>query len=312
MALSLTETDYEIAADSLGVDVAAVKAVSQVESAGSGFLPDGQVKLLFERHHFAKYTGHKYDAKYPAISSSAPGGYKTGAAEIKRFQQALSLDRKAAMLSASYGKFQIMGFNFALCGFTSVDAFVKAMNESESAHLAAFVEFVKSKGLDDELQRHDWKGFARGYNGPAYAKNSYHTKLADAYKSYGDDDTTEADSQAEVIPSPPVPSEVGTQINIAPPTQIAPEAPIVKQSLVPQEEPKQVTTGGEKAWYAQIASQLSVVGGGVWAAVAGNWKILAIVAGFGAVAFLAWFARNTILDVYRLKAGADPTKFNVK
>ena len=30
----------------------------------------------------------------------------------------------------------------------------------------------------------DWKGFARGYNGPAYWKNMYDTKLKNAYLKY--------------------------------------------------------------------------------------------------------------------------------
>lgn len=36
----------------------------------------------------------------------------------------------------------------------------------------------------NELQRKDWAGFARGYNGPGYAKNRYDIKLANAYKKY--------------------------------------------------------------------------------------------------------------------------------
>ena len=41
--------------------------------------------------------------------------------------------------------------------------------------------FLKANGLISKLQRHDWAGFARGYNGSAYAKNQYDTKLAVAY-----------------------------------------------------------------------------------------------------------------------------------
>lgn len=39
--MKLTEQDYKDAAGLLGVDVAAIKAVTEVESAGSGFLPSG-------------------------------------------------------------------------------------------------------------------------------------------------------------------------------------------------------------------------------------------------------------------------------
>jgi hypothetical protein len=32
----------------------------------------------------------------------------------------------------------------------------------------------------DDLRRGDWRGFAKGYNGPAYEQNDYHNKLARA------------------------------------------------------------------------------------------------------------------------------------
>jgi len=35
--------------------------------------------------------------------------------------------------------------------------------------------------LADELIRHDWAGFARGYNGPAFRQNRYDEKLSAAY-----------------------------------------------------------------------------------------------------------------------------------
>jgi hypothetical protein len=47
MSKTLTNQDYCIAAKTIGCDVAAVKSVAQVESAGGGFLPDGRCKILF-------------------------------------------------------------------------------------------------------------------------------------------------------------------------------------------------------------------------------------------------------------------------
>jgi N-acetylmuramidase len=48
----IQESDYQAAAQSLGCEVAAVKAVAAVESAGHGFLPNGKPKILFEAHIF--------------------------------------------------------------------------------------------------------------------------------------------------------------------------------------------------------------------------------------------------------------------
>ena len=56
--------------------------------------------------------------------------------------------------------------------------------DSEAAQLEGMVNFIKNAGLDDELRRHDWRGFARGYNGPSYAKHDYHGRLARSYAKW--------------------------------------------------------------------------------------------------------------------------------
>lgn len=182
----LSEQDYKRAADALGCDVAAIRAVDRVESAGSGMLQSGQPKILFEAHIFGRLTGGKYHQSHPNISSPTWNRklYKGGAAEHDRLAEAVELDRNAALQSASWGRFQILGSNWRESGFPSLQAFINAMYGSESDQLDAFVEFVKRRGLADELQRHDWAGFARGYNGPGYLNNRYDTKLEQAYRIY--------------------------------------------------------------------------------------------------------------------------------
>jgi hypothetical protein len=180
-ATRITDEAVEQAASKLGCPVAAVRAVMDVESRG-GFLPDGRPKILFERAYFCRLTKGQYDQSHPDISASKWGGYKGGAAEYDRLAQAMNLNRDAALRSASWGAFQIMGANCKMCGFSNVDDFVSAMVEGEPEQLDAFVQFVKNSGLDDELRRLDWAGFARGYNGPAYKTNHYDEKLAAAYR----------------------------------------------------------------------------------------------------------------------------------
>lgn len=180
----LQECDFVTAANLLKVEIAAIKAVAEVEAVGEGFLPDGQPKILFERHKFHQHTKGKYSAANPDISNKNSGGYIGGAAEHKRLAKAAKLDRNAALMSASWGRFQIMGENWDDLGYKSLQEFINAMYASETEHLMAFVKFVKVNGLVDELQRKDWKGFAERYNGPAYARNSYDKKMAAAYKKY--------------------------------------------------------------------------------------------------------------------------------
>ncbi len=179
-ATPINDGDVESAATKLGCQVAAVRAVLDVESRG-GFLPDGRPKILFERHFFRRLTNKKYDADYPAISNKTPGGYSGGAAEYDRLAKAIKLNRDAALRSASWGAFQIMGDNCTLAGFGDVEDFVAAMVAGEAGQLMAFVGFVQSAGLADELRRLDWAGFARGYNGANYVINRYDKKLAAAY-----------------------------------------------------------------------------------------------------------------------------------
>ena len=179
---SLLDDDaIEAAARKIGCQVAAVRAVIDVESRG-GFLPDKRPKILFERHYFSRLTKCKYDGSHPAVSHTKWGGYKGGAREYDRLAQAIKLDRKCALRSASWGAFQIMGDNYKICGFDDVEDFVAAMVSGEAEQLDAFVAFVKKNNLDDELIRTDWPAFARGYNGPAYRVNKYDEKLEAAYR----------------------------------------------------------------------------------------------------------------------------------
>lgn len=179
-ATRFTDESIENAAKKIGCAVAAVRAVIDVESRG-GFLADGRPKILFERHYFRRLSGGKFDQSHPDISAGKWGGYKGGAAEYDRLARAIKLDRDAALRSASWGAFQIMGDHFKFCGFATAEDFVKAMVAGEPEQLDVFVTFVRKSKLDDELINLDWRGFARGYNGPAYEKNKYHTKLAAAY-----------------------------------------------------------------------------------------------------------------------------------
>lgn len=184
MAKNLTLQDYCRAAERLNCEVSAIKAVARVESAGRGFDSKGRPKILFERHKFAKYTKGKYTKTHPHICNWEPGGYGRSAAQYGRFSEAFELDKHAAMKSASWGKFQIMGFNHRLAGFKTVDAFVDAMKISEGHQLMAFVEFIISSRLDDELRRKDWARFARGYNGVNYHINAYDKKMAKFDRQY--------------------------------------------------------------------------------------------------------------------------------
>ena len=183
MSKLLTGQDYINAAKSLDVELAVIKAVAEVESAGDGFLPSGQPKILFEGHIFHKITDGLFDDTHPTISypTWTKKYYLGGQKEYERFLEAKKLDPQAAIRSASWGKFQILGNNYREAGFVSVEDFFWAMNQDEWHHLKAFVSFIISKGLVEALQQNKWAEFARAYNGPGFRKNDYDWKLEQAY-----------------------------------------------------------------------------------------------------------------------------------
>lgn len=182
----LEEADYQRAAGRLFCDIASVRAVAEVESGGrTGFLSDNRPKILFESRWFHKLTDGRFDDSHPDISTPRwVRNYAGGAAEFDRLGKAIALDRAAALKSASWGMFQILGVNHRTCGFDDVEAFVEAMVEGEGRHLDAFVGFVIANRLDDELRDRRWADFARGYNGPGFRQNRYDEKLAIAYAKH--------------------------------------------------------------------------------------------------------------------------------
>lgn len=179
MKPKLTQLDFEMAAAALSVEISAIIAVDKVESRGKGFLESGEPIILFERHLFKKYTGGKYDLTHPDISGKA-GNYNGD--QHKKLARAAALDREAALKSASWGRFQILGVNHKLAGFDKLQDFINAMYRSEKDQLVAFVNFLKNTGLDKPLRRLDFREFAKGYNGPGYAKNKYDVKLREEYE----------------------------------------------------------------------------------------------------------------------------------
>lgn len=179
-----TEADYAAAAARLGVPVAAVRAVADVESNGVTHWPSGLVPILFEAHWFGKLTGYRFNADHPSVSchtwEEAKRLYVGGPGEYRRLDEARALDEDAALQSCSYGAFQVMGFNWRSLGYPSVQALAAAM-QTAAGQLDAFVRFIEANiAIHGALKRLDWHDFAARYNGPGQV-DYYAGKIADAY-----------------------------------------------------------------------------------------------------------------------------------
>lgn len=209
----VTDKAFYDAAALLGVKESHIRAVAEVESQGSGFLPDGRVKILFERHWFYKkiltaMQSNKEVAKQVAmvlsfnsedpvelrralntrevnICDATRGGYVGNSGEYTRMNKAATFDLETALQCTSYGAYQIMGFNCQAAGYNTANAMFIAFSESEAKQFLGFVNFIKADAnLLKHLRSGNWAGFAAGYNGPSYAENKYDIKMAAAEKKY--------------------------------------------------------------------------------------------------------------------------------
>ncbi|QWV92094.1 N-acetylmuramidase family protein [Geomonas oryzisoli] len=181
----LSDLDIETTAKAYDVDAAAIYAVSDVESGGrTGFDSKGRPKVLFEARWFHQFTGGRYDYSHPYLSQATWAGARRfyGIGQWSRLLDAFSLDPKSALKSASWGKFQIMGFNHS--GFKNVFEFCDAMFISEKEHLKSFVAYCQDHNLISFLRDKKWALCAKAYNGAAYKQNDYDLKLESAYGYY--------------------------------------------------------------------------------------------------------------------------------
>lgn len=149
-----SEESFTHAAWLLGCRVETIKAFAQVEAGPHGAflndLPGEPPTILFERHKFYRHTNKKYSV-YPVeikgvrynLSSPLPGGYGPVSIQHDKLDAAVKLNRDAALKSCSWGLFQIMGENYEMCGYPTIQRFVTAIYRSVDDHLKAFVQFIR-------------------------------------------------------------------------------------------------------------------------------------------------------------------------
>ncbi|TWH25864.1 MULTISPECIES: N-acetylmuramidase domain-containing protein [unclassified Aminobacter] len=136
-------------ARTLKVEPAALAAVVEVESGGRiQALVEGRPEPLirFEGHYFDRRLAGdgREGARKQGLAAPQAGVIRNPASQAARWQML----RQAAEIDR------------------------KAAYESTSW------------GVGQVMGAHDWAAFARGYNGPAYRRNRYDTKLAAAYAIY--------------------------------------------------------------------------------------------------------------------------------
>ncbi|HAV3158498.1 N-acetylmuramidase domain-containing protein [Acinetobacter baumannii] len=194
----LKDSDYKKAAERLKVSELTIRVFGAVEGRGVGFLSNGKPKILFERHRMYAYLrlkkgtafADKMAAERPNIVNRKTGGYLGNEAEYVRLEQAKQIDVDSALMSTSWGQFQVMGENWKQLGYASVQEFVEQQFANESYQLEAFIRFIEWKTgtfdkkkvtLIDALRAENWDIVFTLYNGSNYKKLGYQAKFQKEY-----------------------------------------------------------------------------------------------------------------------------------
>jgi hypothetical protein len=212
--LDISDAKYAEIARKINCEVAAVRAVAETESSGSGFCDNGLPKIRFERHYFfrASLPENKRASgvwqkqknpfpKVPDLSWPKSGGYSVGEPsddgtwthsgrdvmyQYERMIRAANLNSDAALMACSWGAFQVMGYFYKECGYSSPEALANSVMTGINEQLDlffAYVSYVSPIALD-ALKHKNWQSFAQAYNGtdcpPSYAATM--KKNYDKYK----------------------------------------------------------------------------------------------------------------------------------
>ncbi len=190
-----------------GLDPALLLAICEVESGGHAFaMIDGRREPLirFEGHWFDRLIADPQNreiARTAGLSSPKAGAVANPATQKARWAllaRAEAVDRTAALQSVSWGLGQIMGFHWKALGFSSVEDMVAEARSGVAGQAGLMMRFLAANNLLAPLRERDFEAFARRYNGPGYARNGYHTKLAAAFRRHK---TSGSESAAVKAPS---------------------------------------------------------------------------------------------------------------
>jgi hypothetical protein len=186
--IAINPIDIEVLGEEFECHPSHIDAILHVEAGRSGFLlreiPPSRPKILFEGHYFYKLTPKPVSKTRPDLSYRhwTRRYYKGGSAEWTRLRDAADFDMKNALKSASWGLGQVMGANHKLAGCKTIEEFIVEAFSSERNQLRHMINFISNSGLLNSLRSGHWDEVAHGYNGPAYLKNHYDSKLAHAAK----------------------------------------------------------------------------------------------------------------------------------
>ncbi|RAV30766.1 N-acetylmuramidase domain-containing protein [Sinomicrobium soli] len=192
---SITDELYEQESERLGVESAIMHAIAKQESKRNSFWEEEQATILFERHKMWKYLKEdlgktdeelkKLKDQYPNIVNNNSGGYGSYADQYEKLRIAKGIDYTSALKSCSWGKFQVMGFNYDVA-FETPEKMEKAVNTCEVQQFKFFIGYLENtNGLIQAMKDKDWEKIAEKYNGSSW--QTFNPEYADNLKDYYDE-----------------------------------------------------------------------------------------------------------------------------
>lgn len=194
-AVKITSEQVEWIAKSLGEkNSTRIRAIAEVESNGAGWASNGMLQILYERHYFHRLTNGRAGNTW--FSNRTPGDYTLDADRDglndswEKLAAACRVDALAAFQSVSLTQFQIMGAHYEKLGYSRPWEMMLAATDSEMVHYQLMAKWINMdangrnglKAMSNDPN--SCRAFARFWNGPAFAKNNYHVKLAAAVNKY--------------------------------------------------------------------------------------------------------------------------------
>ncbi len=254
------------------INAAGLLAVVEVESNGQPFELDNRTpRFLFERHIFYRELKKRAPTRLKRavdLGLAIPKWNRatqyrdqgTSRGRLALLEKARAVDSECANRSCSWGVGQTMGFLAEEHGYGSATQMVSAMiTGGVTAQIECMVTEIKNKKLADKINKRDWAGFARVYNGPGYAANQYDTRMATAFTRW----------QRKLDATPP-PPDIEESSPVPTPPPLTPDEPI---DIPPTREDEGRPATHSKTIWAQVMVVLTTVLGYVT-----DWRMLAVVA----------------------------------
>lgn len=182
-AKPLDAFDIAMLAHRIDVSEDHLQAFLNVESRSQGFDRAGRPIILNEPHVFYRnLSGAERDkAVKDGLAYRKWGEKPYPKSSDDRYiwlHRAMAINETAALKSCSYGSTQVLGENFSMVGYETIQDMVRAFMDDEENHVEAMVKFILATGIADDMREERWATVARVYNGPGYKKNQYDVKMA--------------------------------------------------------------------------------------------------------------------------------------